>query len=201
MLQSLVGTLLHSAQRWSMVVLYCREISATYCTCCFSLVNNPVLSSVLYGAFRARAVYGYREWIHRNIFSSDISSSGRCLSFALCTFPILRCNVSFILPYIQMRFFLTLSDLEILSVNCFAFLTCILYTCLPFADVYYFACCMQMCMLLACLLFCGCVKCRVSYAVKRNDSNPVPVGTIGVIVYIEVVRLRAYIPFLDHFDD
>ena len=85
----------------------------------FSLVNNPVLSSFLYGAFRARAVYGYREWIHRNIFISDTSSSGRCLSFALCTFlywdamshsffRIFKCD------------FLTLSDLEILSVNCFA---------------------------------------------------------------------------------
>ena len=38
-------------------------------------------------------------------FSSDTSLSGRCLSFALWTFPILRCDVSFLLPYIQMRFF------------------------------------------------------------------------------------------------
>ena len=60
--------------------------------------------------------------------------------------------------------------------------------------MYYFACLLYADVHVTCLpAFCGCVKCRVSYAVKRNDSNPVPVGTIGVIVYIEVVRLRAYI--------
>ena len=89
--------------------------------CCFSLVNNPVLSSFLLmepSALEPSTVImnGYTVIF----FSSDTSLSGRCLSFALYTFPILRCDVSFILPYIQLRFFLTLSDLEILSVNCFA---------------------------------------------------------------------------------
>ena len=118
MLQSLVGTLLQSTQRWSssMVLLYCREISATYCTCCFSLVNNPVLSSFLYGAFRARTVYGYHEWIHRNTFlrillwegDAFLLRSGLFLYWDAMShsfFRIFKCD------------FLTLSDFEILSVN------------------------------------------------------------------------------------
>ena len=64
---------------------------------------------------------------------------------------------------------------------------CIIFACLLYADVH--VTCLP-----AFLRMCY-SKCRVSYAVKRNDSNPVPVGTIGVIVCIEVVRLRAYIPF------